>query len=202
MPRSAKMFLMITGLIAVLSGIGIWYFSGQKAPDTTEPPASNETTVPESTGTTEPASTPIDYQLQGYLVYNNEIISQANLTVRNPDTPPLSTQNDPVSFSFEYMYVSDFPVMENEPSCCVARELKDNILELKLTKIGTVRDPETGNPKLTMEAEYTILIDQTNSEFLMCTIRTFLDGSTQQYYFITTNSTRVISQILERAYST
>lgn len=202
MPKSAKIFLIITGLIAVLSGIGIWYFSGQKTPDTTEPPSSSETPVPESTGTTEPIVTPIDYQLQGYLVYKNEIISQASLTIRNPDLPPLSSENGANGSPFEYMHVSDFPLIENETSCCVARELNDNILELKLTKLGTVRDTETGNPKLTMDAEYTVLIDQTNSEFLMCTIRTFLDNSTQQYNFITTNSTRVISQILERAYAT
>ena len=198
MPRSTKICLIIIVLMTILFASVLIYCFGREASSPTVPPCTDNTTAPISTDITAPAASLIDYHLQGYLAYKGSIISPAVLDIRNQEIPPLESADGEATF--DYMQVTGFPLISNEAAGAISKELNDNILELRLTKTGTARDPEDGHLTQTLEVEYTVLIDQTSSQALLCIIRTFQDNSTQHYYFTTVNSTRVIDDVLNRAY--
>lgn len=201
MPRSTKICLVIILLMVVLFGSTLIYLFSQESVTPTIPPVTDHTGVSEDTCITEPVVPLIDYQVQGYLAYKGSIISQAELVMRNPEIPPLASENGTNASDFEYMQITGFPLISNEPNCATVRILNDNIQELKMSKTGSTRDPQTGQLKQYLEVEYTVLIDLVNSEVLLCIIRIYQENSSQQYYFSTVNSIRTINDILSRAYN-
>ncbi|MBQ7416267.1 MAG: hypothetical protein IJW14_04440 [Oscillospiraceae bacterium] len=151
----------------------------------------------------------IDYDIQGYLFKENQsagrvFIEEITFTARNLSWPATLDDGEVSSekSSFEYISLRGFPSIDHEDALSsYTHEVNNSILEVQISMPGSIRDNQSGEAKLIVEAKYVMLIDKETEELLLCQVFAEMDGQYQQYYFSPSRNPDTIGDILTRAYT-
>lgn len=193
-----RLVLFTTALAMLLTlSTGCGLFDSDDISPETAPTSPSQTVTPETSTPAPPKGPQMDLRIKGYLFNDKH---------ENVDTALLTAQG-PLSFSFDdgntgstYLSVSGFSDYSHNDSSFFANEQKNHILVISVQSYQNRRNPETGKSYIFTEVIYTMYIDQTTSQFLMCDIRDYHSGTEQQYYFTASANPKIISDTLTKAY--